>query len=132
MVNVAILGATGYGGVELVRLLQDHLHVRLAYLSSERYAGQNLRDINPHLSASDGVLRSLDPAAVAAECEVALLALPAGRSMEVVPTLLEGGVRVIDVSPDFRLRDPEVYKTWYGADHLCPDLLAEAALGIPE
>ena len=106
MVKTAILGATGYGGVELVRLLHGHPQVELAYLSSETYSGQQIGDVYPHLAAVEGVLSALDPAA-AAGCEIALLALPAGKSMEIVPELLKGGTRVIDVSPDFRLEDPE-------------------------
>ena len=119
MTNVAIIGATGYGGVELVRLLQTHPRVRLSFLSSETYAGQRVCDVYPHLAASETVLQKLDPAAVA-ECDVALLAVPAGTSMDVVPQLLEAGTRVVDVSPDFRLRDASLYPRWYKLDHRCP------------
>jgi len=132
MVNVAIIGATGYGGVELIRLLQGHSGVRLAYLSSETYAGQRVHDVYPHLAGVEVTLRPLDPGAVAEECQYALLALPAGKSMEIVPTLLEREVRVIDVSPDFRLRDPAIYQQWYQREHTCPELLEEAAFGLPE
>ena len=132
MANVAILGATGYGGVELVRLLQAHPEARLSYLSSETYAGQRLCNVYPHLVGVETTLRALDPSAVASECQLALLALPAGASMEIVPTLLKHGVRVIDVSPDFRLRSPGLYRQWYKLDHRCPELLAEAAPGLPE
>jgi N-acetyl-gamma-glutamyl-phosphate reductase len=132
MVSVAIVGATGYGGVELIRLLQAHPQVRLAYLSSESYAGQRLAEVYPHLAGVEAVLRPLDPAAVAAECQAAMLALPAGKSMEVAPALLQAGVRIVDVSADFRLRDPEIYRQWYKLDHTCPELLAEAVPGIPE
>jgi len=132
MVNAAVIGASGYGGIELVRLLQAHPQVRLAYLSSESYAGQRLGEVYPHLSGVDLPLRALDVAAVADECQVAFLALPAGKAMEIVPDLLAKGLRVIDVSPDFRLRDRETYRDWYKQEHACPDLLAEAVPGIPE
>jgi N-acetyl-gamma-glutamyl-phosphate reductase len=132
MVNVAIAGATGYGGVELIRLLQAHPQVRLAYLSSESYAGQRLAEVYPHLGGVEALLRPLDSAAIAGECQVAMLALPAGKSMEVVPALLEAGVRVVDVSADFRLRDPAVYQQWYNLEHTCPELLEESVPGIPE
>jgi N-acetyl-gamma-glutamyl-phosphate reductase len=132
MVNVAIAGATGYGGVELIRLLQAHPQVRLAYLSSESYAGQPLAEVYPHLGGVEALLRPLDPAAIAGECQLAMLALPAGKSMEVVPALLQAGVRVVDVSADFRLRDPAVYQEWYKLEHTCPELLEEAVPGIPE
>ena len=131
MVKTAILGATGYGGVELVRLLHGHPQVELAYLSSETYAGKRIGDVYPHLAAVEGVLSALDPAA-AAGCDFALLALPAGKSMEMVPELLKGGTRVIDVSPDFRLDDPEAYRAWYGEEHSQPGLLSEAVCGLPE
>ncbi len=130
--RVAVLGATGYGGVELVRLLRDHPAVELAYLSSESYAGQRMCEVYPQLRGVDTALRALDAAEVAAECEVALMALPAGKSLEVVPALREAGVRVIDVSPDFRLRDEAQYRRWYQRDHTCAELLAEAVPGLPE
>jgi len=131
MVKTAILGATGYGGVELIRLLHGHPQVELAYLSSETYSGQRIGDVYPHLAAVEGVLSALDPAA-AGGCDFALLALPAGKSMEIVPELLKGGTRVIDVGPDFRLADPEAYRAWYGEEHSQPALLSEAVCGIPE
>ncbi len=131
MTDVAIIGATGYGGVELIRLLQTHPEVRLAFLSSETYAGQRVCDVYPHLAGVETVLRALDPKA-AGECDFALLALPAGKSMEVVPQLLDAGTRVIDVGPDFRLRDPSLYPRWYNLDHTHADLLQQAVLGVPE
>jgi N-acetyl-gamma-glutamyl-phosphate reductase len=132
MVNVGIVGATGYGGVELIRLLQSHPHVKLAYLHSESYAGQRVCDVYPHLPRMRTELRPLDPVALAAECRYALLAVPAGKALPLVPGLLEAGVRVIDVSPDFRLRDPALYPKWYQFEHTRPDLLQEAVTGIPE
>jgi N-acetyl-gamma-glutamyl-phosphate reductase len=130
--TVAIIGATGYGGIELTRLLCVHPYVSLAFLSSETYAGQRLSDVYPHMAGTDMPLRALDPAAVARECRLALLALPAGKSMEIVPQLLEAGVRIVDVGPDFRVRDPSLYARWYKLDHTCPELLPEAAFGVPE
>ncbi len=88
MVNVAVLGATGYGGVELIRLLQLHPEVWLAYLHSESYAGQPVNAVYPHLAGMDQALRPLDVEAIAAECQVALCGLPAGTSLEIVPQLL--------------------------------------------
>ncbi len=80
MVNVAIIGATGYGGVELIRLLRSHPQVRLAYLSSETYAGRRLCDVYPHFAGMEAELRALDPTAVAAECQFALMAVPSGKA----------------------------------------------------
>jgi N-acetyl-gamma-glutamyl-phosphate reductase len=132
MVSAAILGATGYGGVELVRLLQSHPGVRLSYLHSESYAGQRACDVYPHLAGVETRLRALDAEAVAEECQVALMALPAGMSRQVVPALLARGLRLVDVGPDFRLRDAQAYPRWYQFEHERPELLAEAAFGLPE
>ena len=132
MVDVAIIGATGYGGVELIRLLHRHPQVRLTYLHSESYAGKRLCDVYPHLPWVSAELRPLDPEAVAKECGYALLAVPAGETMELVPKLLERGVRVVDVAPDYRLRDPALYPQWYKFEHTHPELLAEAVTGLPE
>lgn len=131
MTTAAIIGATGYGGVELVRLLQNHPDVRLAFLHSESYAGQRMCDVYPQLAGLDTVLRALDPAAVA-ECDFALAALPAGKLMEIAPQLLEAGTRIVDVSPDFRLRDPSLYPRWYNFEHTQTGLLDEAVVGLPE
>jgi N-acetyl-gamma-glutamyl-phosphate reductase len=131
MVNVAIIGATGYGGIELVRLLRSHPQVRLSYLTSETYAGQKVSEVYPHLAGVDLPLSSLH-ASEAGKCDFVMLAVPAGKSMEVVPDVLAGGARVIDVSPDFRLRDAGAYRRWYKLDHTCPELLPEAAFGLPE
>lgn len=130
--KLAVLGATGYGGVELVRLLENHPAVELAYLSSESYAGQRMCQVYPHLKGVDMPLRALDAAEVTRECEFALLSLPAGKSMEIVPRLLEAGLRVVDISPDFRLREAAAYRQWYKVDHTCPELLAQAVPGMPE
>jgi N-acetyl-gamma-glutamyl-phosphate reductase len=132
MVDVAIIGATGYGGVELIRLLHRHPQVRLAYLHSESYAGKRLRDVYPHLSWVSTELRPLDPEAVAKECSYALLSVPAGETMELAPKLLERGLRVVDVAPDYRLHDPALYPQWYNFEHTHPELLEEAVTGIPE
>src|SRR5574340_373154 len=122
MKNIAIIGATGYGGVELIRILSHHPQVRLAYLHSESHAGERVCDIYPHLAGLETKLRGLDPAAIAAECEFALLAVPAGKSLELTPKLLEAGVRVIDVSPNFRLKEAALYPTWYKFEHTRSEL----------
>jgi len=133
MVSAAVLGATGYGGVELVRLLQAHSAVKLGYLHSESYAGQSVCEVYPHLVGCSAVLRPVDIDAIASECQVALIALPSGKlSMEFVPKLLAAGVRVVDVTPGFRLREAACYPQWYDFEHAHPELLAEAVPGIPE
>jgi N-acetyl-gamma-glutamyl-phosphate reductase len=131
-VPVAVLGATGYTGVELVRLLARHPGVELAYLSSEQFRDRELTEVHPFLAGLvSGRLEALDPARAAAVAEVVFTALPHGAAAPVVRDILRAGRRVIDLSADFRLRDPEVYARWYGP-HAAPELLAEAVYGLPE
>ncbi|MCW5893873.1 MAG: N-acetyl-gamma-glutamyl-phosphate reductase [bacterium] len=130
-VPVAVLGATGYAGVELLRILARHPHVALAFLSSEQYRGKRASDVYPFLR---GVVDAplADPSTVAgAGCAIGFTALPHGAAAPHVRALLGAGGRVIDVSADFRLRDPAVHTRWYG-DHPAPDLLREAVYGLPE
>lgn len=130
-VPVAVLGATGYAGVELLRLLARHPGVELAFLSSEQYRERRASEVYPFLSgivdlplaAPDGWRRS--PA------ELVFSALPHGASAPLVRDVLADGRRALDISADFRLRDPAVYARWYG-EHPAPDLLAEAVYGLPE
>ena len=132
MTKIAIAGATGYGGIELMRWLTGHPAVELTYLSSESYAGQELHDIYPHLPELDLTLQAWDPAAAAQVADLIFLALPHGKAMECVPALLAAGRRVVDLSGDFRLKDPAAYPRWYGMEHTCPDLLAQSVYVIPE
>jgi len=131
MVRAAIIGATGYGGVELIRLLCTHPHVELTHLTSESYAGQRVSEVYPHLAGLDLSLEKLDPQKPP-PCDYAFLATPAGLALSLAPALLEAETRVIDVSPDFRLRDPAAYERWYKQPHTSPALLREAAFGLPE
>jgi len=131
-VPVAVLGATGYTGVELLRLLARHPGVELAFLSSEQYRDRRAPDVYPFLAGIvEAPLRAPEPAAVAAAAEVVFTALPHGAAAPLVRELIGRGRRVIDLSADFRLRDPAVYARWYG-EHPAPGLLAEAAYGLPE
>jgi N-acetyl-gamma-glutamyl-phosphate reductase len=131
MATVAIVGATGYGGVELIRLLNAHPQATLSCLTSETYAGQPVAQVYPHLAGIELELQKLD-AAAAGECDFVLTAVPAGISMKLVPDLLKAGARVVDVSPDFRLKEEAAYACWYGLEHTCPELLQEAVFGVPE
>ena len=131
-VPVAVLGATGYAGVELLRLLARHPAVELAYLSSEQYRDRQAADVYPFLRGIvEGTLRAPDPDAVAGAAEIVFSALPHGATAPVVRELRRRGRRVIDISADFRLRDAAVYARWYG-EHAAPELLAEAVYGLPE
>jgi N-acetyl-gamma-glutamyl-phosphate reductase len=131
-VRVAVLGATGYAGVELLRLLARHPGVELVLLSSEQYRGRRADEVYPFLTGVvAGVLEAPDPEAVAASAEVVFSALPHGAAAPIVRELRRLGRRVIDISADFRLRDPAVHARWYG-EHPAPELLEEAVYGLPE
>lgn len=128
MVKIGILGASGYGGGELIRLLKRHPEVNLVGFSSRRHTGRSLAEAWPQL-LDDRLFRPQEE--VVSEAEVIILALPNGIAMELAPSLLEGGKRIIDLSGDFRL-PPGVYEAWYGIPHKSPGLYREAVYGLPE
>jgi N-acetyl-gamma-glutamyl-phosphate reductase len=131
--KVAILGATGYTGMELVRLLHRHPEVEVSFLSSESSAGQPLDRVHPQFRGMVSLeLQPLQPGSIPEAVELVFCALPHGSSAGIVPELLKRGKRVIDLSADFRLRDPARYEEWYGRSHPAPALLAEAVYGSPE
>ncbi|BDG61313.1 N-acetyl-gamma-glutamyl-phosphate reductase [Caldinitratiruptor microaerophilus] len=134
MIRVGIAGATGYTGVELVRILSRHPQVRIVAGTSEQYQGSALGAVFPHLGEEAGALEllPLEAERLAAACDVVFLALPHGVAGSVAPALVAEGVKVIDLGADFRLRDPEAYRAWYRHDPAPAELLAEAAYGLPE
>ena len=133
MVTVAILGATGYTGKELVRLLVRHPKISLALLTSEQYAGMAFPEVYPEFrTLADYRLEKLDVAAVADRADVAFLCLPHGKSAATADALLTIGVQVIDLSADFRLKSVRDYETWYDLPHPCPHRLPDAVYGLPE
>lgn len=129
MTRVAIVGASGYGGAELIRLLSSHPSVEIVAVTSGRNAGVPLRHECPWLS-TDLVLSSFDPAS--ADCDIAFLCQEAGFAMQHARTLVERGIRVIDLSADFRLQNLETFGRYYKMEHADPELLKEAAYGLPE
>jgi N-acetyl-gamma-glutamyl-phosphate reductase len=130
-VPVAVLGASGYSGAELLRLLSGHPGLEVAFLGVHDAAGKRLGEVWPHLAPfADMELRpneELDPRSVGA----AFVALPAGQSSAIVPGLVEAGVRSVDVGSDFRL-PAEDYPTWYGFEHAAPAWLDKATYGLTE
>jgi N-acetyl-gamma-glutamyl-phosphate reductase len=129
MIRAGIFGATGYTGYELVKLLDGHPQAEIVFGTSRSSVGQNLRDLYPcpidlTLSASKDV--ALDRIDVAFSC------LPHGEAMGEVARARAAGVRVIDLSADFRLRDVGVYEQWYNVEHLAPEMIQEAVYGLPE
>ena len=133
MLRVAVAGGSGYMGAELLRLLLQHPEVTLTSVTSERLAGEPLGRVYPHLRGlTDLTFSDLDAERLAAAVDAVFLALPHMESQKAVPVLRRHGVRVIDLSADYRLRDPEDYTVWYKTPHIDPDGLAEAVYGLPE
>ena len=130
--RAGIVGVSGYGGGELARLLLAHPQVALTYVTSGTYAGKPLRAALPGIAPTDLTCEVFDPAACADKCDLVFLAGEAGLAMKVAPGLLEAGKKIVDLSADFRLKDPAVYKEWYKAEHTAPQLLEEAVYGLPE
>jgi N-acetyl-gamma-glutamyl-phosphate reductase len=131
-VRVAVVGATGYAGAELVRYLARHPRVRIVATTSEQSAGKPLADVLPSVRGKlDLRLEAFEPAAIADAAEVAFTALPQGVSASGVAALLDRGCKVIDIGADFRFRDPEEHARVYGP-HPVPHLLAEAVYGLTE
>lgn len=135
MIHASILGASGYVGLELIRLLHSHPDVRIRHLVSSSAAGESIAVACPHLAnqslASLPALEALDIATLAKDTDVFFTALPHGASQDVVAQLAQSGKVVIDMSGDFRYDDPLVYAAWYGKHHY-PELLQQAIYGLPE
>jgi N-acetyl-gamma-glutamyl-phosphate reductase len=134
--KTAIVGASGYSGEELVRLLLRHPKAELAAVTSRQYAGQTVTRVFPKFG-NDPRAKNLrfsepQPELLAKAAEVVFLALPHGVAAEFAAPLLNLGCQVIDLSADFRLKSPAVYKEFYGHDHPAPELLAKAVYGLPE
>ena len=134
--KVAIIGASGYSGEELVRLLLNHPHAELVAVTSRANAGQTLAQIFPKFAShpKSKTLRFTEPNAevLAKQADIVFLALPHGVAAEFAIPLLKAGTVVIDLSADFRLRSAEIYKEFYAHDHPAPELLAKAVYGLPE
>ena len=135
-VKVAVVGASGYSGEELVRLLLGHPHAELVAVTSRQYAGQSVAQVFPrfasHPKARELKFSEPNAAILAKQAQIVFLALPHGVAAEYAVPLNEQGCRVIDLSADFRLRSAEVYKEFYAHDHPAPALLAKAVYGLPE
>lgn len=132
MIKAAVLGATGYAGIELVRLLSNHPEVSIELLGSKSFAGQKISDVYQNFRhILDKECEEADVEA-AAKCDVAFTALPHGASKSVIPALLDAGLKVIDLSGDYRYDDAKVYEQWYNEPHSSPELLKESVYGLCE
>ncbi len=133
MLNCAVVGATGYTGAELVKLLLGHPRVKLAALTTRQEAAIPLRNLVPGISKQNPLeVRKFSFPEIKRKADVVFLALPHTESMEVAAKFLRAGKIVIDLSADFRLRSPSLYEKWYGVRHRYKKLLSEAVYGLPE
>lgn len=132
MIRAVVVGATGYTGAELARLILGHPGVELAGLVGHSSAGEPVSRVLPSLAGLvGGDVAGFDPAAIAAKADAAFCALPHGASADKVGALRDAGLKVFDLSADFRLRSLDTYRAWYG-EHHAPSRLAEAVYGLPE
>lgn len=132
-VKIAIIGSTGYGGVELIRLLASHPLAEVTSVISSSSAGTSITEGYPHLiGISEELLDDVDPAAIKAKADVVFLATPAGVAAKLVPALLEVGLKIIDLSGDFRLKSPALYEQWYKKPAADEAYLKQAVFGLAE
>ena len=132
MIEVGIVGGTGYTGAELLRLLLRHPQARARVITSRGEAGTPVADLFAHLRGESDLAFTEPDLDALAGCDLVFFATPNGTAMVQTPELLDRGVRVVDLAADFRLKDPAQWETWYGMPHACPQFLAEAVYGLPE
>ncbi len=131
--SVALVGATGYTGLEVARLLLAHPQAELVIATARADAGKPIAEVHPSLAGRlDLVLQPLDAETIAQRCDVAMCCLPHGASAETVKELCRAGIRVIDFSADFRLSSLETYQRWYGVEHPWPERVGNTVYGMPE
>ena len=130
--KVGVVGAAGFAGIEAVRLVLAHPEFELVAATSNELAGKRIASSYPAFAGATDLEFSAHDDAPLASCDVVFLAVPHTAAIAQAPALVEAGVAVIDLSADFRLKDPRVYEQWYGVPHTATDLLARAAFGLPE
>ena len=131
-IRAGVIGATGYTGAELLRLLVSHPHVELHAITSRTDVGVRVADMFPWLRGKSDLRYVLPNSALVQECDVVFFATPNGTAMTQAPDLVRHGIRVVDLSADFRLLDAQEWQHWYGMPHAAADLLPEAVYGLPE
>lgn len=133
MIKVGIIGTTGYGGLELTRLLVGHPEVEIKYIASNSYAGKLFSDIYPNYKGVlDVSLEEVDFEKIKATCDLVFTALPHGVSSKLIPNMYDGKLKIIDLSGDFRYDDINTYESWYETKHNSPKLNDKAIFGMPE
>lgn len=131
--RVGVVGASGYVGGETLRLLVNHPQVEITTVTSRQHIGQYLHRIQPSLKGfTDMVFSELDYDRMSDRCDIVITAVPHGNATEIVKAFYDRGIRVIDLSADFRLHDPAAYEKWYGWAHPHPEYLEKSVFGVPE
>lgn len=131
-IKAGIVGAAGFAGAELTRLLLGHPSFELCAITSDALAGRALAEVYPAFAGASDLVFSKHDKSVLADLDVAFLAVPHTASLAMTPELIAAGTTVIDLSADYRLKDPAIYEKWYKVVHTSTDLLAKAAFGLPE
>lgn len=130
--RIAIIGATGYTGAELIRILLNHPKVEITVLTSQKYVGGSIDQVFPFLRNKISLIcEDLDPGEIVKKADFIFTALPHKTAMETIPTFYKEGKRIVDLSADFRFKNPEVYEKWY-QKHQAPQILSESVYGLPE
>lgn len=132
MVNIGIVGGTGYTGVELMRLLALHPDVNLQVITSRSNAGTAVADMFPNLRGKLSLSFSEPSVDSYKSCDLVFFATPNATAMHQVKELLDAGVKVVDLAADFRIKDIAVWEQWYGTKHVCPEIVEQAVYGLPE
>lgn len=134
MIKVCVLGGSGYTGGELLRFFSFHKGVEVTYVTSREHIGKPIQYVHPNLGSFYKGLRfeRLDIDLILNRCDHVFISTPLEVSLEIVPKLFESNIGVVDLSPAFRLKDPETFKRYYGIDHPYPDLLEKFVYGLPE
>jgi N-acetyl-gamma-glutamyl-phosphate/LysW-gamma-L-alpha-aminoadipyl-6-phosphate reductase len=133
MLKIGIIGGSGYVGSELLRLLLLHPEVQVTMVTSRQTAGEYVFNTHPNLRGITQLkFVPIDVAELSKNCDLVFTATPHGGAVNLVPKLLEAGLKIIDMSADFRLKNPADYETYYGWTHAHPEMLKDAAYGLPE
>ena len=131
-IKVGIVGGTGYTGVELLRILVNHPQVEICVVTSRSDTGERIDSVYPNFQGLLELCFTEPDIQHLVSCDVVFFATPNGTAMLMAETLLEKGIKVIDLSADFRIKDAKIWAQWYGQEHACPDLIKKAVYGLPE
>ena len=130
--KIGIVGGTGYTGVELLRLLAQHPHAEITLITSRGEAGTPVSAMFPSLRGRIDLEFTAPSDAALKQCDIVFFATPNGIAMQQARALYDAGTRIIDIAADFRIKDIPTWEKWYGTQHACPELVAEAVYGLPE